>query len=395
MPLFRYKAVTETGKTSVGVIDADSLVLAKERLRRQQVLVTDLRPVEKDKGEITLPPALLIAFTRDVGQLLRAGLPLYESLLTIEEKYRKHKSHPLFLDLCDALKGGASLSDILRKYPKTFDPVYLSMVTAAEQTGSLPQVFEELTQLVSRQQKLKKQIVGALAYPAFLGVFCVLVILSLLFFVIPSLAELFQGKRLHPLTEFVLGVSSWANAHTVIFLSTPPILVLAIFFLMQKNQVRILLQRLCLNVPFFNTVIVESVMIRFCRALSALLSGGVPLIEALSLSRKVMRHLLFEQVIANAEERIVEGARFSEQLRKSPLMPGLFVRMVSIAEETGKMAPMLLSIAEIYDEDLERNLLQFTTYLQPVMLLIMGGIIGLVLLSVLLPLTDVSSFMSG
>lgn len=119
------------------------------------------------------------------------------------------------------------------------------------------------------------------------------------------------------------------------------------------------------------------------------------MIEALSLSRKVMRHLLFEQVIANAEERIVEGARFSEQLRKSPLMPGLFVRMVSIAEETGKMAPMLLSIAEIYDEDLERNLLQFTTYLQPVMLLIMGGIIGLVLLSVLLPLTDVSSFMSG
>ncbi len=123
MPLYRYQAVTAEGRPIKGVIDADSLPVAKERLRKQQILVTSVTALQGKQQRLHLPPTMLLVFTREIFQLLKAGLPLYESLLTIEEKYRKHKAHPLFLDLCDHLKGGAALSSALKKYPETFDKI--------------------------------------------------------------------------------------------------------------------------------------------------------------------------------------------------------------------------------------------------------------------------------
>jgi general secretion pathway protein F len=218
VPLFKYRALAADGKKVSGVIDADSFTSAKERLRRDQVMVVDLSLIDQAQKKLQLEPSLVLAFTRELTQLLRAGLPLYESLLTIEEKYRKHPSHPVFLDLCDRLKGGSSLSAALRHYPESFDAVYLSMVHAAEQSASLTTVFEQISSLLSKQQKLKKQLISAMTYPAFLGAFCFLVILSLLFFVIPSIQELFEGRRLHPLTEIVLSVSKFMNQYAFVLL---------------------------------------------------------------------------------------------------------------------------------------------------------------------------------
>lgn len=394
MALFRYRALTAEGKNVSGVIDADSLSLAKERLGKQQVMVTHLLPLNAKEKEASLDSALLLTFTREIGQLLGAGLPLYESLLTIEEKYRKHKAHPLFLDLCDRLKSGSSFSAALKNYPKSFDRIYLSMVQAAEQSASLPYVFDQLSALISKQQKLRKQITSALLYPAFLGSFCLFVIFALLLFVIPSMQELFEGRALHPLTQTVLFLSRFVNEKGLFLLAGFGTLIFSLYFLFQKKEGRIFLQNLCLKLPFFKTVLVQSALIRFARATSILLTGGVPLLEALSLSRKVMKNILLEKVIEDAERSIVEGKRLSAHLASSPLIPSLVSRMLSIAEETGKMAPMLESIANIYDDDLERDLMQMTALIQPALLLVLGGVVGLVVLSILLPLTDVSSFLN-
>ena len=141
MPLFRYVAIQGSGKKSKGVIEADTLDAAKDKLRRQSIMAIQIS-AQKGKREVILSQEMLSAFTRDLGQLLTAGLPLYESLLTIEEKYRSDKAQPLFLDLCDKLKGGSSLSSSLKLYPKSFDKIYLSMVSAGEQTGSLARSLE-------------------------------------------------------------------------------------------------------------------------------------------------------------------------------------------------------------------------------------------------------------
>lgn len=393
MPLFRYKALSASGRRIAGVIDADSLELAKERLRQDKILVTGLDLLKDGRREHVFDGGMLLAFTRELSQLLTAGLPLYESLLTIEEKYRRHRSHSLLLDLCDRLKMGLSLSQALKIYPKTFDSIYTSMVEAGEKTGSLPWVFEQLYQLIERRQKLKKQLMSAMAYPLFLGCFSFVVIIALLLFVIPSMRELFQGRDLHPLTRTVLALSGFVQNHGILLLLILSLIGASIWYVAKHGS--FYWHKMLIKIPLLNTLITQASLIRFCRSASVLLFGGIPLVSALSIARKVMNNPPLEEVIARAETHIVEGQPLSQQLKASPLIPALVPRMLALAEETGKMAPILQNIADIYDQELERNLTHVTTFLQPAMLLLLGGVVGLVILSILLPLTDVSSLIGG
>lgn len=394
MPLFRYLAVDLRGKSIKGVIDADSLLVAKERLRKQQILVTTVLPIESKRDQLELPTPLLLSFTRDLAQLLKAGLPLYESLVTIEEKYRKNKAHSLFLDLCDHLKEGASLSSALKRYPATFDKIYLSMVQVAEQSGNLVAVFDQLAQLITRQQKLKKQLVSTLAYPAFLAFFCCLVVCGLLFFVIPSMKELFEGRVLHPATELILSTSNWATSHVNLLLGLLVAIVCGFIFLMRSKKGKFLFYELSLQLPLFKTLVLHSALIRLCRSLGMLIHGSVPLLEALALSRHVVKSPLLEEAIGTAEKRVAQGERLSDSFKGAALIPPLVLRMLSLAEETGKMGEAFFNLSEIYEEEMEKHLAQLSTFLQPALLITLGGIVGLVVLSILLPLTDVGSFAS-
>lgn len=392
MPLFRYQAVSVEGKALKGVIDADSLLVAKERLRKQQIMVTVVTAMQSKQDQLTLPAGTLLSFTRELTQLLKAGLPLYESLLTIEEKYRRHKTHSLFLDLCDHLKEGVPLSSALKRYPATFDRIYLSMVQVAEQSGNLVSIFDQLSQLIARQQKLKKQLVSALAYPSFLGCFCFLIVCGLMFFVIPSMKELFEDRSLHPVTALVVGISNWLTAHVVFLLIALSSSLFGIVISLRSRSGKVFLYGLSLKVPFVKTLILHSVLVRFCRSLAMLLAGGVPLLEALSLSRNVVKSPLIEASILVAERRVGQGERLSAAFKGAELIPPLVLRMLALAEETGKMGDAFFSLAEIYDEELEKHLSQLSSFLQPALLITLGAIVGLVVLSILLPLTDVSSF---
>ncbi len=391
MALYRYEALSNTGKKISGVIDADSLTSAKERLRKEQILVVDLDLFKEKKKEISLPFPFLLDFTRMLGQLLRAGIPLFESLVIIEEKYHHHRFHPLLMDICDALKTGFSLSEALRKYPQSFDPIYIAMVHAGEQTASLPTVFEELCGLLQRQQKLKKQLFSAAAYPLFLGSFCLFVFLALLLFVIPSMQNLFEGRALHPITKFIFGASDFVSTQGLWIAAGAVFLFSLIVFTVRHPVLRQKLDGLMLQLPFIGEFLREAATIRFCRTSSLLLSGGLPILQTLQLSRHVMKNRLLEEVIAHAEQKVGEGKSLSEELKASSLIPPIVPRMLAIAEETGKTAFMLQNISNICEENLEKKLQQFTAFLQPALLLLLGLIVGLVLLSILIPLTDVGS----
>jgi general secretion pathway protein F/type IV pilus assembly protein PilC len=391
MALYRYQALSNTGKTISGVIDADSLTSAKERLRKEQILVVDLALFKEKQKEITLPFSFLLDFTRMLGQLLRAGIPLFESLVIIEEKYHHHRFHPLLMDLCDALKTGFSLSEAFRKYPQSFDPIYIAMVHAGEQTAALPTVFEELCGLLLRQQKLKKQLFSAAAYPLFLGTFCVFVFLALLLFVIPSMKNLFDGRALHPITKFIFGASDFVSTEGHWITASVLLLASLIVFTIRHPKLREKLDSFMLKLPFIGEFLREAATIRFCRTSSLLLAGGLPILQTLQLSRHVMKNKLLEEVIVNAQQKVSEGKALSEELKASPLIPTIVPRMLAIAEETGKTAFMLQTISNICEENLEKKLQQFTAFLQPALLLLLGLIVGLVLLSILIPLTDVGS----
>jgi len=392
MALFRYLAVSQDGRKFAGMLNADSFDLAKERLRKQKILVTELKFYKKKGREKVLSPSLLVNFTRDLHVLLRAGLPLYESLLTIEEKYNRTKAHPLFLDLCDQVKQGRHLSQALSEYSKDFDAVYLSLVKAGEESGDLEESFKELNKLIGQEQSLRKKASTAMMYPIFLGSFCLLVLCALLFFLIPNMRELFEGRTLHPMTSFILNFSQALNDHALIIFSSLVLLVLFLVSFLRRKQGKRFIKGIGLRIPILKRLMTEIILARFSRVFSVLLRGGIPLPETLGLARKVMNNPFFEEIMLQAEKKVLEGKKMSEELKKSPLIPRLIIRMLAIAEESGNIADMMQNIAEIYEEDVERSLSRLTSMIQPIMLLFLGLIVGVILLAVLLPLTDVSSF---
>jgi general secretion pathway protein F/type IV pilus assembly protein PilC len=267
------------------------------------------------------------------------------------------------------------------------------MVHAGEQTASLPAIFEELSALLQRQKKLKNQLIAAATYPLFLGAFCIAVFFALLLFVIPSMKNLFDGKALHPITKAVFGASDFVTEHGIL-LAISIAALLTLFILFSKTpRLRPFLDTFILRLPLISELVKEAAAIRFCRTASLLLFGGLPILTVLRLSSAVMKNRLLEAVIHSAENEVSEGKRLSGSLSTSPLIPSIVPRMLSIAEETGKTAIMLQNIANICEEKLEKELQQLTAFLQPALLLLLGLIVGLVLLSILIPLTDVGSIL--
>jgi general secretion pathway protein F/type IV pilus assembly protein PilC len=392
MALFRYEALNEAGKKNSGTIDADSLQDAKFKLHRREILVTQIVPLVGKQLSCRLPRAEVMNLTRELARLLQAGLPLFEVLIALEEKYKNQKAHRLLLDLCDQVRSGRPLSQSLSRHPETFDLLYVSMIANAEKTGRLRESLEEVATWISRELEVKKQLISALLYPALLGTFCLFVLSALLFFVIPSMAELFEGRDLHPLTAIVFAVSRWAcNAKLFLLISALGIAgtaCLAVFY--QPWRARI--GSLALRLPFLKTLMTKVAFVRFCRSCGTLLEGGVPIVTALYQSRSVMRHSILEKVVQEAEEKMKQGEKLYRSFQNNPFIPPLVPRMLGIAEEGGKLPFMMRQIAEIYEDELEKNLSYISSVAQPVLLLLLGGMVGLVLLSVLLPLTDVSSF---
>jgi len=400
MSLFAYRYIDPKGKKRGGVIDAITLLEAKEKLREQGVLVTSL---EESSQEQKLPfwkkrkrevrGEALITFTTQLSQLLIAGVPLYESLLILEEQTKNEAYHPTLLNLCDQIKRGSSLSEAMEQFPRSFNHLYCSMVAAGESVGALDQTLEKLAHLLQKQSKLKKQIITALIYPALLFSFSCVVILLLLLFVIPTLETLFEDRNVNRFTKCVMVVSRFLTMWWMVYL---PLLVggiSALIYYLTQPKGRRWLGRSLLRLPILSTLLIHAALARFCRTMGTLLQGGVTLLSALQIGRGVMRNPFLEEIVEGAEQKIIEGSLLSIELKKSSLIPSLLPRMLAIGEEGGNTPAMFQKVADLYEGEVDKTLTRVTALAQPVILIIMGGVVGIIMLAVLLPLTDVSAFM--
>lgn len=391
MPLFEYIAISGKGKKFRSSMEAPSLQDAKLQLIKEGILVLKLCEAVKKKNE-KLSPSELLNLTREMARLLQAGLPLYEVLTALEEKYQKQKPHRILLSLCESLKNGISFSQGLMKHPEVFDILYTSMIANAEKTGRLTESLRELADMMAKSMQFKKNLLAALLYPAILSGFCLIVLGSLLFYVVPSLRELFEGRDLHPFTNIVFAVSQFAcsakSSLAALFILLIASGCIALFSRTWKRKV----QEWVMRLPKAKTLFAKIAFVRFSRALATLLEGGLPLVQALKQARMVMRHPGLENLIEEAETKILQGASLSTPFQNQPLVPPLVSRMLGIAEEGGKLPFICKQIAQIYEEELEKTMTHFANVAQPVLLLLLGAIIGFVLLSVLLPLTDVGHF---
>ncbi|MCB1118341.1 MAG: type II secretion system F family protein [Chlamydiia bacterium] len=392
MPIYHYQAFDSSGKKRTGLIEGSSEREAREKLRSQSFIVTKLTGDRGGKAKENLRGDNLVAFTLLLSQLVASGLPLYDSLITIEEEYRNEPYHRVLASLAERVKGGESLSQAMSTFPESFSRLYCSMVAAGEAAGALPIVLERLNHFLGREMKLRKRISTAMIYPAILACFALLVIALLLGFVIPSIEAIFVDRELNWFTELVLSISRFMRAQWWIYF---PLVLCgggALYWWLTTPKGKQWRESTALKIPLVRTLVIQGAVARFCRTLGTLLTGGVSMIESLQLAREVMHNKVLEAEVKIAEERVVEGRSLSQEISRSRYIPHMVARMLAIGEESGSLAEMLNKVADIYEDEVEKTLDRVMALAQPVILLIMGFIIGMVLLAVLLPMTDISSF---
>lgn len=392
MSLFQYQAIDAKGKKQSGVIEAQNEREAKERLRERNLMVMQISPKAHVSSKQNLKGENLMAFTMQLSQLVNAGVPLYESLLAIEEQYHNEAFHRVLISLCDQIKRGSTLSEAMRNYPESFDKLYCSMVAAGEAAGALGLILERLAHLLSRQMRLKKEITAALIYPAVLASFSFLVICMLLGFVVPSIEGIFAERQLNGFTSLILAVSHFFREKWWLYIPVITVIVSWSVIKLRSASGKLWLERTILKIPVIRNLVIQAGVARFTRTMATLQQGGLPMIESLRMARGVIRNIAIEEEIQEAETKIVEGSSLSAQLSKSRYIPHMVGRMVRVGEESGTSALMLERVADMYEESLEKTLSTATALAQPVILIIMGGVIGMVMIGILLPLTDVSSF---
>lgn len=391
MPLFQYSAIDSLGKKRGGLIEAQNDKDAKEKLRDQGVMVIKVELKKGAASRENLKGESLLNFTMQLSQLVGAGIPLYQSLVAIEEQYRNEPYHRVILSLCEQIKAGTSLSQAMSNYPASFDKLYCSMISAGESAGALNIVLDRLHHLLSKQMKLKSEIVTAMIYPCILASFSFLIIIMLMTFVVPSIEGIFEGRKLNAFTAFIIQSSHFFRDYWWLYI---PAFIGALVFLIYKIRSeagRLWMERTFLKVPLIRTLMIQTAVARFCRTMGTLQQGGVTMIDSMQIAGDVMRNVVLEEDMKKAQARIIEGSSLSVEVSKSKWIPMMVSRMLAVGEDSGTTTAMLNKIADIYEAELEKTLERTMALAQPIILVFMGSIIGLVLIAILLPLTDVSA----
>lgn len=391
MTLYQYKAIDQKGVKQSGSLEASTEKEAKSKLRARGLMVTSLQIKTGSSSKINLSGSNLQAFTLQLSQLVNAGVPLYESLMTIEEQYRQESFHRVLLGLSDQIKKGSSLSQAMENYPESFDRLYRTMVAAGEAAGALGLILNSLHILLQRQQKIRGEITTAMVYPSILATFSIVVIAAMLEFVVPTLEGIFSERSLNGFTNFVLGVSAFMRNEWMYYIPTLGAIIGISYYQLRTERGKRWIEKISLKLPVIKSLVINASIARFARTMATLQTGGVTLVDSLKMSSEVMKNHLLEQEMKNAEKKIIEGSSLSKELKRSPYIPPLVSRMLAIGEDTGNMTVMLEKIAEMYEDDLEKSIARLMALLQPCILLFMGAVIGMVMIAIMIPLTDIAS----
>ena len=393
MTLFRYKVLNERSSRRYHYIDAENLLTAKKRLNELKILASKISPYESFRETFEISTKTLLYFTKDLYYLLHSNLPLYESLLTIKTKYKQDKIYPMILDITDCVKHGKSFSSILSEYKKSFSSIYVSMIRSAEKSGRLDKAFLELSIMIETNQKWQKKIKDTLLYPAFLLCFSFVILMGLFLFIIPSMAELFEDRTLHPLTFIVLTISNYMCSHLYLLGTIFVLTIAAIITCINNDKIKKYAQSFFYKIPILRDLATKIAIVRFTTSLYNLLENTVPILEALTLAGGTLNHPYLEQDVNKIIEKVRGGEKFSKAVEISTYFPTIVSKMLSTGEHSGSLAPILKHISALFHEEVKTALEKFTALLQPILLLLIGIIVGVVLLAVLIPLTDVSSLL--
>jgi type IV pilus assembly protein PilC len=425
MPTFAYEALNQQGKPQKGTIEANTSEEAIGRIKAQGYFPTAVREQKVKKSAVAgdaaaskakkkKPAGLsiggvsnkqLTTFTRQLSTLQDAGLPLLRSLQILEGQLKPSKLKNVLLGVCEDVEGGSALSEAMAKHPGAFDKLYTKMVNAGEIGGVLDVILQRLAEFMEKSQRLKRKIRGALVYPIVVIIVAVGILTFIMVFIIPKFEEIFTdfGVELPALTQWLINTSRWMAGNQPDQAIPGAVFVVAafpaawIFFklIRKAGPGKAATDTIFLWMPIFGKLIRKTTIARFTRTLGTLISAGVPILEAVTITSQTAGNYVFEKALMKVHDSIREGESFADPLRESKTCDAIVVNMIDVGEETGELDAMLMKIADNYDEEVDVAVAALVSLLEPLMVVVIGLIVGTIVVAMFLPMVAMIESLQG
>jgi type IV pilus assembly protein PilC len=392
-----WEARARTGEVRKGVMDAEDKDSVTERLKAQNLSpVTIRRKAAALKLQIGSPVTSqeLVIFIRQFATMIDAGLPLVQCLEILSSQGENKAFNAILKDVKNTVEGGSTFSDSLKRHPKVFDELFVNLVAAGEMGGILDTILNRLGVYIEKRVKLQRQVRGALVYP--IAVFCiaVAVLTILLTKVVPTFEKMFADfggtDKLPALTKFVIGMSHSMIDKLPLILAVGVTAFFGVTYSYRTTRGKRFWHWLMLSFPAIGPTMRKIAVARFTRTMGTLLASGVPILDGLRIVAKTSGNVLIESALNTVADRITEGKTMVEPLAETKLFPSMVVQMIGVGEQTGALDQMLNKIADFYEEEVDVAVAALTALLEPIMLVVMGGMVGFMMIAMYLPIFDIA-----
>ena len=346
-----------------------------------------------------VPRKQLVSFTRQLSTLQDAGLPILRSLQILEQQQKPGLLKAIIGGVADEVEGGGTLSDAMSKFPKAFDKLYVNMINAGEAGGVLDLILSRLADFMEKAAKLKKKVIGAMIYPAVVISIAVGIVSMIMIFVIPKFRDIFRdfGTKLPAITEYLMWISDWfANKYGWAYIICFPVVWMLMIKLIRMSEGgKYAVDAVKLKIPILGGILSKTAIARFTRTLGTLISAGVPILDAINITKETCGNEVYSRALVKVHDAIREGESMADPLRATKICDAIVVNMIDVGEETGDLDKMLMKIADNYDNDVDVLVGSLISILEPVMVVILGLIVGFIVIALFAPMITLIQSVSG
>ena len=419
MPRFTYVALDARGQESTGLMEAGSSNEVIGHLRQAGYFPTSVHEEGKEEtrgrtaakkvrapkaktktgGNMvlferkTVKPKILMIFTRQLATLIDSGLPLLRGLTVLGKQERDTVLRKTIDKLAEGVQSGGTFSDSLAQHPKIFNELYVNMVRAGELGGVLEVVLTRLAEFQEKAAKIKNKVIAAMVYPAIVLIMALGIMAFLLIYIVPKFEQIFHDmlgdKPLPGITRFVISVSRFFQDHWLVMIGAIIAMIFGYAFLNRTTGGRSFFDRFKLRIPLFGDVIRKTAISRFSRTLGTLVTSGVPILQALNITRATAGNTVISGAIGQVHDSVKEGESIVQPLEASGAFPPMVISMIDVGEETGQLPEMLLKIADVYDDEVDNSVAALTAMLEPVMIVFLAVVVGTIVIALFMPLIDI------
>ncbi|MCD6579291.1 type II secretion system F family protein [bacterium] len=404
MGVFLYKYKTKTGKKRSGEVTAESLDEARARFNRPNIFQETVKVQEKTvlNAGINLPNFDVVTthdisiFTRQFAVLLDASIDLTKSFDILAREMENQKFKKILMEIKSKVESGVPLSQALGSFPKLFDSLFTNMVSAGESSGKLPLVFTRLSEYIEKAEQIKGKVKAAMTYPTVISIVTVVMVWFMLTKVIPTFETMFadMNAKLPGPTQLLINISHYLQkSGWVIILIVGAFIALHITLTRKSKKYIWFLNFLALKAPILGGLTKKTAIARFARTLSTLLDSGVHLPEALYISSKTTGNLLYEEAILEAQDAVTSGQTLTTPLKEAKIFPGMVLQMIDAGQESGKTSVLLAKVADFYEEEVDTAVEGLMSALEPLIMVVIGGILGFIIVAMFMPILTMSSAM--